>query len=226
MEKTTTPLPPAPVAPAPEPPLTPVVVAPVHQPLSASHAALAAAAIMQAAKYKLHPKERKSFRDEVERLRDGQGKAMERMNGYQRELGRILRAFKEASGAVLDDKYLGDQHQDINEFMMQLLEYTHTQFRKFKVFSHLESLYLRDCMEWNKYINANNSPVVTSFDGFLRRTRVCPKGHSTTNFDIFRTLTLHFDVRLDASFPFYYVNMISDVLIRARTLSRNNAGGG
>jgi ubiquitin C-terminal hydrolase len=142
------------------------------------------------------PKERKSFRDEVERLRDGQGKAMERMNGYQRELGRILRAFKDASGAVLDDKYLGDQHQDINEFIMQLLEYTHQQFRKHKIYSQLEHMYLRDCMEWNKYINSNNSPVVTSFDGFLRRTRSCPRGHTFSNFDIFRTLTLHFDVRL------------------------------
>jgi len=112
-----------------------------------------------------------------------------------RQLVGVLRAFKQSSGELLDDKYLGTDQQDISEFVMHLLEYTHLQLKNRCAVANPDKLYIEGCVPWNKYVQSNLSPVVASFDGTLVRTRVCPKGHAFKSHEIFRILPLHFVVR-------------------------------
>jgi ubiquitin C-terminal hydrolase len=44
-----------------------------------------------------------------------------------KEVTKVLQAFQNSSGQLLDEKYYTDQHQDISEFILHLLEYTHDQ---------------------------------------------------------------------------------------------------
>lgn len=43
------------------------------------------------------------------------------------EVTKVLQAFQNSSGQLLDEKYYTDQHQDISEFILHLLEYAHDQ---------------------------------------------------------------------------------------------------
>jgi len=112
-----------------------------------------------------------------------------------RQLIGVLRAFKQASGDLLDNKYLGYEQQDINEFIMHLLEYTHTQLKNRYNMPSPQSFFVEGCASWNKYVQSNLSPVVSTFDGALRRLRWCPRGHEFQSHEIFRILMLHFPVR-------------------------------
>lgn len=114
---------------------------------------------------------------------------------YQDMISALL-SFKESSGFSLDKKYLTDQLQDINEFITQLLEYIHQQSLKLKKKKSLkkDSLLSSSSYEqWRNYIQFNQSFIVNNFDGLLRRKRVCPNGHTSLSYEVFRTLTLHFD---------------------------------
>lgn len=172
------------------------------------------------------------------------------------DVTKVLQAFQNSSGQLLDEKYYTDQHQDISEFMLHLLEYTHDQLNTKKPlpsapaptvttptpavqtpvkkgrgasassasqgtasqtksngresakkaeildsprtiahtadYPNLSRLEM-DCKEWYHYMATNQSPVTNSFDGLLRRSRKCPKGHTATSYEIFRILTLHFE---------------------------------
>ena len=149
------------------------------------------------------------------------------------EVTKVLQAFQNSSGQLLDEKYYTDQHQDISEFILHLLEYAHDQLNTKKplalpptpappatpkkgrgskssqaaptalvesprstahaaAYSTLSRLEM-DCKEWYHYMATNQSPVTNSFDGLLRRSRTCPRGHTATSYEIFRILTLHFE---------------------------------
>ena len=150
------------------------------------------------------------------------------------DVTKVLQAFQNSSGQLLDEKYYTDQHQDISEFILHLLEYAHDQLNTKKplalpppqptpatpkkgrgsknasssvpaatvesprsvahaaAYPTLSRLEM-DCKEWYHYMATNQSPVTNSFDGLLRRSRTCPKGHTATSYEIFRILTLHFE---------------------------------
>lgn len=147
------------------------------------------------------------------------------------EVSKVLQAFQNSSGQLLDEKYYTDQHQDISEFILHLLEYAHDQLNTKKplapalpppttpkkgrgsknassapaavvesprslahaaAYPTLSRLEM-DCKEWYHYMATNQSPVTNSFDGLLRRSRTCPRGHTATSYEIFRILTLHFE---------------------------------
>ena len=146
-----------------------------------------------------------------------------------KEVTKVLQAFQNSSGQLLDEKYYTDQHQDISEFILHLLEYMHDQLNTKKPlvapppqspapkkragsgnrpsqgpiesprslahaqdYPKLSKLEM-ECKEWYHYMATNQSPVTDSFDGLLRRSRTCPKGHTFTSYEIFRILTLHFE---------------------------------
>lgn len=114
---------------------------------------------------------------------------------YQDMISALL-SFRESSGLSLDNKYTTDQLQDINEFITQLLEYIHQQSLKLIKRKSLkkDSLLSSSSYEqWRNYIQLNQSFIVHTFDGLLRRKRVCPNGHTSLSYEVFRTLTLHFD---------------------------------
>ena len=147
-----------------------------------------------------------------------------------KDVTKVLQAFQNSSGQLLDEKYYTDQHQDISEFILHLLEYAHDQLNTKKpltippqptttpskkrggssnssrqppVESPRSIAHAQDypnlsklemgCKEWYQYMATNRSPVTDSFDGLLRRSRTCPKGHTFTSYEIFRILTLHFE---------------------------------
>jgi hypothetical protein len=53
-----------------------------------------------------------------------------------KEVTKVLHAFQDSSGQLLDEKYHTDQHQDISEFMLHLLEYAHDQLNTKKPFGY------------------------------------------------------------------------------------------
>lgn len=141
-----------------------------------------------------------------------------------KEVTKVLQAFQNSSGQLLDEKYYTDQHQDISEFILHLLEYTHDQLNTKKPLQlppvphtpvkkgrkalavaesprsvahaadyHNLSRLEMECKDWYHYTATNSSPISDSFDGLLRRKRICPKGHTFTSYEIFRILTLHFE---------------------------------
>jgi hypothetical protein len=86
---------------------------------------------------------------------------------------KALAQLKSASGNALGYKYHSNQHQDINEYIVQLLEYTHQQLKQ-------------------ENENSENSMVVDEFDGELLRVRTCPQGHTSKSCEIFRILPIQF----------------------------------
>lgn len=54
-----------------------------------------------------------------------------------KDVTKALHAFQNSSGQLLDEKYYTDQHQDISEFILHLLEYTHDQLNTKKPFPML-----------------------------------------------------------------------------------------
>lgn len=89
---------------------------------------------------------------------------------------KLLSQLKSSSGNALGYKYHSNQHQDINEYIVQLLEYTHQQ--------------LKD--KENQHSGKENSLVVKEFDGLLTRTRTCPEGHTSRSLETFRILPIQF----------------------------------
>jgi hypothetical protein len=91
-------------------------------------------------------------------------------------------------------KYHGDEHQDINEFMLQLLEYLHQQVNK----KHNPPPPPKDPSSGSTDIAEpkpslpEKSPVVDFFEGMLTRTRQCPVGHISRSREVFRVLPLQF----------------------------------
>lgn len=86
---------------------------------------------------------------------------------------KLLREFRIQCGGALNKKYIGLEHQDINEYLMELLEFTDQELKKIE--------------------NPSNQTLIENyFDGRLVRTRTCPQGHSSKSFESFRILPLQF----------------------------------
>lgn len=93
---------------------------------------------------------------------------------------RLLRDFKTQCGTILNKKYLGMDHQDINEFLMEVLETSHQELKKLQ--SSQES--------------SQNTLIESCFEGRLVRTRTCPNGHSSKSYESFRILPLQFPLEV------------------------------
>lgn len=59
----------------------------------------------------------------------GVGKTLSELLPFTLKGSKVLSALKEASGQYLDFKYYSHQHQDINEYLVHLLDFVHTQLK-------------------------------------------------------------------------------------------------
>eukprot|EP01117_Protostelium_nocturnum_P008509 TRINITY_DN3049_c0_g1_i3.p1 TRINITY_DN3049_c0_g1~~TRINITY_DN3049_c0_g1_i3.p1 ORF type:complete len:470 (-),score=129.17 TRINITY_DN3049_c0_g1_i3:40-1449(-) len=95
----------------------------------------------------------------------------------------VLIKYKEACGNILDLKYHNNEHQDLNEFLIHLLDHIHEHVKKVE----------GEKKEKETNGNENRGTFIEEyFDGMISRERTCPKGHSNVTKEVFRILTVPF----------------------------------
>jgi hypothetical protein len=121
----------------------------------------------------------------------------------------VLLSLKTASGNALDFKYHGSHHQDLNEYLCQLFEYTHQQFKPLEKPNNLEKViegeHENEALKyWNDHVQQDFSLIGHNFEGLLCRTRKCPEGHTFRSFEVFRILPLQFPRKVFFPFPPFF----------------------
>ena len=100
---------------------------------------------------------------------------------------------KEASGKLLALKYYTSDQQDMNEYLMQLLDHFNSVQLSGAAAGAIASV--KDEQQekfWEEHLSQNPSIVSHLFDGLFERSRKCPEGHKVSSFEVFRVVQIPF----------------------------------